>query len=159
MTYKLTSNPDRVVCVDTGESIPVGHRLWEGYKAWLDEGNIPLPVPPPYEPYTPEHFKAIRGHAWEWMKQEVTARRYDSIESCCSYANSGVARYKAEALAMIAWRDDVNQMLEMLVVTRPPGLETWEQVQPLLPQPEAYAWPDVVELPLDELPPVTMSPE
>lgn len=105
-------------------------------------------VRPPIIPHTPEHYRAIRSAVWAWMTAYVQARRYDTIESCCSYANSAVTRYRAEALAMIAWRDAVNQALEALVVNPPDGLETWEQVQALLPQPEAFAWPAEVDLPL-----------
>lgn len=106
-------------------------------------------TPPPALPNTPGHYRAIRDAAWAWMTSVVQERRYDTIESCCSYANSTVPRYKAEALAMIAWRDAVNQRLEQLVASPPAGLETWEQVRALLPQPESFAWPAAVELPLD----------
>lgn len=105
-------------------------------------------VPKPYLPNTPEHYRAIREAAWNWMTGYVKLRRYDSIESCCSYANSTVPRYKAEALAMIRWRDAVNVRLEGLVVNPPAGLETWEQVKALLPQPEEFQWPVEIDLPL-----------
>lgn len=88
------------------------------------------------------------------MTQEVVRRRYDSIETCCSYYNSGVPRYRAEARAMVAWRDDVNLALEQMVVTLPAGIETFADVLPLLPQPEAYPWPEAVSLPLHVVPEV-----
>lgn len=80
------------------------------------------------------------------------ARRYDSIETCCSYFNSSVPRYRAEARAMVAWRDAVSLALEQLVVTLPAGIETFADVRPLLPQPDAYPWPEAVNLPLDLMP-------
>lgn len=46
MTYKLTTDLDRVFCVDTGTSIPRGHWMWVDYQRWLDDGNTPLPVEP-----------------------------------------------------------------------------------------------------------------
>lgn len=144
--YRLTNDPDVLECVETNQRIPRGHGLWP--TEWL-ETNQPLPVALPYALNSPQHYEAIRVAAWEWMTSVVKARRYDSIESCCSYANSGVVRYREEALAMIAWRDDINQTLEALVVNPPPELATWEQVKALLPQPEAYAWPAPAELPLD----------
>lgn len=146
--YELTSDPDVVKCTETGASIPRGHRFWDEYQSWVDAGNTPGPIPLPYQLYTPEHFKAIRDAAWAWMTAEVVARRYDSIETCVGYYNSTVPRYRAEARAMVAWRDAVNLKLEELVTTLPPGIETWEQAKALLPAPSAFAWPELVSLPL-----------
>lgn len=151
--YQLTQDPDMVQCLDTGAFIPRGHRDWP--EVWLLT-NTPAPIPPLYELYTPAHFKAIRDAAWAWMTQEVVRRRYDSIETCCSYYNSGVPRYRAEARAMVAWRDDVNLALERMVMSLPAGVETFEDVLPLLPQPEAYPWPEAVSLPLDVAPEVNV---
>ena len=83
------------------------------------------------------------------MTAWVQERRYDTVESCCSYANSTVARYRAEAMAMIQWRDDVNQALEAMVLAPPVGTETWEQVEQMLPQPEQYSWPQELQLPMN----------
>ncbi|HEL5401741.1 TPA: hypothetical protein UOJ25_001856 [Stenotrophomonas maltophilia] len=146
--YQLTENPDVIRCIETGAFIPRGHRMWDEYQQWLDEGNTPLPIPPPYELHSPEHYRAIRAAAWEWMASVVQDRGYDSIETCVGYFNSGVDRYRLEAHAMVAWRDAVNQALEALVVSPPAGIETWEQVRPLLPQPSQFNWPSSVELPL-----------
>lgn len=153
--YQLTENPDFVKCLETGAF--VGPYVWmrDEYQKWLDEGNTPLPYRP-YELYTPAHFQFIRTKAWEWMAEVVRARRYDSIETCVGYYNSGVERYRREARAMVAWRDAINQKLEELVVTRPDGIETWEQVKPLLPQPEVYDWPAPQDLPLDAVPPIDL---
>ncbi|HEL7888192.1 TPA: hypothetical protein UMI76_000345 [Stenotrophomonas maltophilia] len=145
--YRLTDSPDILYCIETGAFIPRDHYLWP--TKWLDEGNAPLPVPPPYELHSPEHYRAIRAAAWAWMTAEVNARQYDSIETCVGYFNSGVERYRLEARALVAWRDAVNQALETLVLNPPAGIETWEQVRPLLPQPEAFPWPASVELPME----------
>lgn len=144
--YRKTEDPNILQCEDTGTWIPRGHRDWP--TEWLLT-NEPLPIRPLYELGTPAHYQAIRAAAWDWMSSVVKARRYDSIESCCSYANSTVPRYKAEALAMISWRDAINTTLEQLVMNPPPGLETWEQVKALLPQPEAFNWPAEVDIPMD----------
>lgn len=149
--YQLTENPNHLFNTQTGEMIPKGHRLWP--TEWL-KTNSPAPIPPPYQPNTPEHYRAIRDAAWAWMTSVVQARRYDTIESCCSYANSTVPRYKAEALAMVSWRDAVNQKLEQMVAAPPAGLITWDQVRALLPQPETFNWPAAVALPLNEIPPI-----
>lgn len=64
------------------------------------------------------------------MRAEEVERGYDGIESRASYYdNSGVARYRAEARAVVAWRDAVSQTLELQVLAPPDGIETWEQVR------------------------------
>ncbi len=148
--YELTKDTGAVKCLDTGATIPVDADTWQArqYREWLDAGNIPDPEPLPYKLYSPEHFAAIRASAWAWMTSWVVERRYDSIETCCSYFNSGITRYRDEARAMVAWRDSVSQVLEQLVLAPPAGIETWEQVRALLPQPEAFNWPGEVSLPL-----------
>ena len=93
--YRLTENPDILYCVETGAFIPRGHYLWP--TEWL-ESNTPLPIPPPYELHSPEHYRTIRAAAWDWMAAEVQERGYDSIETCVGYYNSGVDRYRLEAL-------------------------------------------------------------
>lgn len=147
--YRLTKNADLIECVATGAFIPKGHRLWGEYESWLQAGNTPLPAALPYVLHSPQHHQAVRAAAWEWMTTWVQERRYDTIESCCSYFNSSVARYRDEARAMVAWRDAVNQELETLVLAAPAGVETWDQVRALLPKPETFNWPDEVSLPLD----------
>ncbi|HEL4856768.1 TPA: hypothetical protein UL920_004225 [Stenotrophomonas maltophilia] len=147
--YQLMKDPGMIRRLSDGAEIPKGHRWYDEYRAWVAAGNQPQPVALPYSLHSPEHFRAIRDAAFAWMEDEVKARGYDSIANCTSYFNSGVERYRLEARAMVAWRDDVNQALEHLVLNPPEGIETWEQVRALLPQPAAYAWPATVELPLD----------
>lgn len=151
--YQLTENPNVIKCLAPEAFIPRGHPLWP--TEWL-LANTPEPIPPPYLPNTPEHHRAIRDAAWAWMASVVVERGYDSIETCVGYYNSGVERYRLEARAMVAWRDAVNQKLEMLVLSLPAGIVTWEQVCELLPQPEAYSWPERVDLPMDGVPPITI---
>ncbi|MDG2508623.1 hypothetical protein P5Y74_10240 [Stenotrophomonas maltophilia] len=146
--YQLTSDSGVVIHAETGEFIPRGHRLWNDYEAWLQAGNTPLPASPPYALHSPQHYQSIRAAAWAWMTSWVQARNYDTVESCCSYFNSGVPRFRDEARAMVAWRDAVNLALEQLVLAPPAGIETWDQVRALLPQPEAFNWPGEVSLPL-----------
>ena len=43
--YQLTQNPDQVIRLDDGASIPRGHRWWDDYESWLAAGNTPLPAP------------------------------------------------------------------------------------------------------------------
>lgn len=153
--YRLTENPDLILCLETGATIPRGHYMWP--TEWLLE-NEPEPIPPPYLPNTPAHHRAIRDAAWAWMASVVVARGYDNIETCVGYYNSGVERYRLEARAMVAWRDAVNQALEALVMAPPAGVDTWEEVCGLLPQPESFPWPDKVDLPLEGVDPPIQLP-
>lgn len=57
---------------------------------------------------------------------------------------------------MVARRGAVNQALEQLVLNPPEGIDTWDEVRALLPQPEAFDWPVKEELPLDAVAPVPM---
>lgn len=143
--YRYTADPDTLICIATTASIPRGHRDWP--TEWLLT-NTPEPIPPPYLPNTPEHHRAIRDAAWEWMDGVVKDRGYDNIESCVGYYNSGVEQYRLEARAMVAWRDAVNVKLVELVTAPPAGLTTWDQVRVLLPQPQAFPWPEAIDLPL-----------
>lgn len=146
--YKLTSNPDVLHCLETGAWIPRGHRDWP--TDWL-QYNTPQPEPSPYQPYSLEHFRAIRDAAATWMLEKAKERGYDSVESCVSYYNSTVERYRREARAMVAWRDDVYGQMEFFAINPPANIETWEQVRVMLPQPEAYDFPHDVQI---ILPPV-----
>lgn len=156
MIYRLTESPDMVMRLPDNCTVSKGHRFWDEYQAWLALGNKPDPVPPPYELHSPEHYRAIRTSAWEWMSSFVRDRRYDNIETCVGYVSSSVPRYRDEARAMVAWRDAVNMALEGLVTNPPAGIETWEQVRPLLPQPGEFNWPGATELPLEEIPRVNL---
>lgn len=147
--YRLTNDQDFIEVVETGEQVPRGHRLWDDYQQWITEGNMPLPMLPPYQLHSPQHYQAIRSSAWDWMNSWVKWRGYDTIETCCSYFNSSVPRYRDEARAMAAWRDAVNQQLEELALAAPAGIETWDQVRAMLPQPDLYDWPEKVDLPLN----------
>lgn len=156
MRYQLTEFSDIVIRLPDNCTVSMGHRFWDEYQAWLALGNTPEPVPLPYELHSPEHYRAIRSAAWEWMSCFIRERRYDSIETCVGYVSSSVPRYRDEAQAMVAWRDAVNLALEGLVANPPAGIETWDQVKPLLPQPSSFNWPTAVLLPLEEIPRVNL---
>lgn len=139
--YQLTDHADIIKCTETGTFIPRGHWMWGGYQEWLMAGNVAQPAPPPYALNSPEHQRVLRGHAWEWMLTHIQARGYDSIESCCSYINSSVQRFAQEAVAMVAWRDAVSIALQRMAIECTDGVQTWEQLKVLLPQPAAFEWP------------------
>ncbi|QZA80227.1 DUF4376 domain-containing protein [Deefgea piscis] len=42
--YQLTKNPDIVILIENGASIPRGHRWFNDYETWLAAGGVPLTV-------------------------------------------------------------------------------------------------------------------
>ena len=60
--YKLTDDPSVVMRLEDNMTIPEGHRFWDEYQAWLDEGNSPEPVGEAIEPK-----KLIADYRWAHM--------------------------------------------------------------------------------------------
>lgn len=145
--YEFTNDPDVILNTETGAFIPRGHTLWYSYEEWLAAGNVPTTdAGPGYTLYSPEHFRAIRDAAAQWLLSKAKERGYDSVESCVGYYNSTRDRYQREARAMVAWRDAVYGQLEFLAINPPTGIETWEQAKQLLPQPEEFDFPEDVQI-------------
>jgi hypothetical protein len=77
MSYRLTENPDIVVQLSDGATVPRGHRFWLDYEKWLDSGGIPEPV------FTLD--PAIQERAWrdteiesvKWLRE----RHRDEVDS------------------------------------------------------------------------------
>jgi hypothetical protein len=68
-------------------------------------------------------------------------RQYENAVSCASYANSGVASWKAEASAFIAWRDSVYNYAiaqEALMQSGTRTVPTFAEFQTELP---LIVWP------------------
>lgn len=135
--YQLTTNPDMVLRLEDGACIPRGHRWWTEYEEWCAAGNTA--DPPPQVPEAQRNL-AIRNAVATWMDSVAQGNDYDNVVSCLTYLNSSVPKFKAEAEAMLAFRDAVYAKLVELVTDPPPGVTTLEQVMPLLPQPEEFGW-------------------
>lgn len=141
MNYRLTKYPDVVVREPDEIYIPRDHRLWVEYEAWLAEGNTPTPLPlPTFE----EVLAAVTPGVQAWMDGVVQQKGYDSVVSCATYATSGVAGFKADADAVVAWRDAVwtaaYAWRDGLGGQLPQELPSIEDVIAQLPQPEAFGW-------------------
>jgi len=134
--YQLTDNEDCILNVATGTQIPRGHWMWEEYDAWLAQGNTPDPMPTPAF----DLHEHVRKCAYAWMDDVVQGKDYDNIYTCASYATSTIPEFKADADALVAWRDAVVLRLYQLRDEPPQGVDSWEEVKPLLPQPEAFGW-------------------
>ena len=119
--------------LDLDITIPeeVNALYWNGSSGWIDNvdstrdrieelpdwANLALSVyeakaNPPAEVLTPEQIqeKTIESYkeaAQSQLDSLAQSWGYDSMISAASYANSTNAQFKAESLALIAWRDDV----------------------------------------------------
>jgi len=104
---------------------------------WTWTGPGQYTAPPAPAPTEADFVNAIQVH----LDAEARTRNYDGILSACSYATSTNAKFKAEALACVAWRDAVwaygyQQLAAVQGGTRP--LPTVAQLLAELP---AMGWP------------------
>lgn len=44
MNYQLTTDPDTVIQLSDGATVPRGHRFWDDYEQWLKDGGKPKPA-------------------------------------------------------------------------------------------------------------------
>lgn len=139
--YQLTTNPGIVVDLATGAFVSEDTCYWDTYQVWLTAGNAAAPVPAPtFADYVQIFLPALSA----WMEQVAHSNQYDSVLSCISYLNSTVAQYKADAQAMLAWRDALwvwAQTWEAGFNGQVPAtIPTIDEVKAQAPQPEAYGW-------------------
>ena len=80
MTYQLTAYDSIKAIFKNGSTLflPIednGTPEWAAYKAWLDEGNTPLPAPDPAPPapLTPAEKLAAAGLTVEELKALLTS--------------------------------------------------------------------------------------
>lgn len=79
-----------------------------------------------------------------WLDATAQQNGYDGVVSCASYAASTVPQFKADALAIVAWRDAVWQSAyawkDSLGGQLPANPPTIEQIIAQLPKPSTYGW-------------------
>lgn len=139
--YQLTENPDIVKMVDAQTFVVRGNWMWTAYEEWLEAGNTPLPLPvPTFE----QILAAVTPGVQAWMDQTAQQKGYDNVVSCATYATSGVPEFKADADAIIAWRDAVwvaaYAWRDGLNGQLPEVIPTLEEVIAQLPQPSDFGW-------------------
>lgn len=104
--YKRSINS--IIRVSDGASIPPDPENVD-YQAVLEfiaAGNTPAPADPPTADQIRAQYEAA---AQSLLDSTACTWGYDSLMSAASYASSGAARYKAEADALITWRDALWQ--------------------------------------------------
>ena len=79
-----------------------------------------------------------------WIDRTAAQNGYDNAVSCASYAASGIPEYRADAVAIIAWRDAVwvaaNEWCNSLGGKLPDPVPTIEAIIAQLPQAQAFGW-------------------
>jgi len=75
------------------------------YTQWVQEGHSPVEIPSEatLDEIATSYIEAIQAH----LDRAAQTRGYDNMLSLTSYALSEVPRFKSEAAAGIAWRDQV----------------------------------------------------
>lgn len=106
MTYSYSINGSGSIVRNDDAIIPSDplNSDYAAYLAWTTAGGIATQPPSP----TLADFVAQASIALQ-QKVDGLAQSwgYDNVVSAASYANSTSARFKAEALALIGWRDAV----------------------------------------------------
>lgn len=108
---------------------------------WIGEGNTPDDPPSPtFEDYVARFTPGLQA----WLEQVARSNAYDSVLSCVSYKDSGVAQFAGDAAAMIAWRDALWQWASQWQAgfngQLPDPIPTLEEIIALAPQPAAFGW-------------------
>lgn len=77
MSYQLTGNPDTVIRLDDGATVPRGHRFWVEYEEWLEAGGNPEPalVSDPSE--AERAWRDIEIERVKWLRE----RHRDEVDS------------------------------------------------------------------------------
>lgn len=141
--YRLTKDPNIVVDITDNACIPIDADNYRSraYADWLAAGNTPEPAA---RPTAAEVTAGLIVAIQQWLDAAAHENGYDSIATCVSYKDSGVAQWAADAAAALAWRDAVWQAAfayqEESAANPPDPWPTAEQVIAQLPQPSTFGW-------------------
>lgn len=140
--YMLTRDPNVVFNSATNSTISIYSSIeWQIYQDWLAAGNEPEPLPKPtFADYVAQFTPGLQ----QWMEDVAKSNAYDSVLSCVSYKDSGVAQFAGDAAAMIAWRDALWSWASAWQAgfngELPDPVPTLAEIIALAPQPEAFGW-------------------
>lgn len=140
--YVLTSDPNVVFNAEAGSTVSINSSIeWEAYQQWLAAGNVPEPVP---GPSFADYVAMFTAGLQQWMEDTAKQNAYDSVLSCVSYKDSGVAQFAGDAAAMIAWRDALWKWASAWQMgfngELPATIPTLDEVKAIAPQPGAFSW-------------------
>jgi hypothetical protein len=77
MNYRLTENPDTVIQLTDGATVPRGHRFWIDFEEWLKAGGKPEPAFV-LDPSIPERvWRDAEIESVKWLRE----RHRDEVDS------------------------------------------------------------------------------
>ena len=77
MSYRLTENPDTVIQLSDGATVPRGHRFWAEYEQWLNAGGTPNPVPAIDTAVLERAWRDVEIERVKWLRE----RHRDEVDS------------------------------------------------------------------------------
>jgi|GEM_PF-2029033 len=102
--------------------------------------TLPEPPPPSFADYVARYTPLLQ----DWLESVARSNAYDSVLSCVSYKDSGVAQFAGDAVAMIAWRDALwkwaSEWQAGFNGQLPEKLPTLEELKAMAPQPADSGW-------------------
>lgn len=139
--YALTKQANVVLRNMDNTYIPDSSPSWALYEQWLTDGNVPDPLP---TPTFADYVAAFTPGLQQWMEDTAKTNAYDSVLSCVSYKDSGVAQFAADAAAMIGWRDALwhwaSEWQAGFHGQLPNPVPTLADIIALAPKPSDFSW-------------------
>ena len=77
MSYRLTENPDTVIQLSDGATVPRGHRFWAEYEQWKKAGGIPEPAPVLDTAVSERAWRDLEIERVKWLRE----RHRDEVDS------------------------------------------------------------------------------
>lgn len=69
MAYQLTANPDLVIRLEDGATVPRLHRFWDEYEAWLAQGNAPVAYQRPVDTLAERQWRDAQINRLRWLRE------------------------------------------------------------------------------------------
>lgn len=105
------------------------------------DGEPVFDAPPAVVESSEKRLLKITWAVQQRLDEVARSRNYDNMLSLASYANSTNPKFKAEALAGIAWRDECWGLFYAKLATVGAGEETLPSVEEALALLPAMEWP------------------
>ncbi|MCY1300051.1 hypothetical protein D9M70_496090 [compost metagenome] len=100
--YRLTDTQDAVIRIADGALIPIGHRFWIDYQAWLAAGNTPEPAQPIPSPYPA--LIAARRYQAETAGVTVNGMRVDTDDRSKLLINGAAVEAMLDPAYVLRWK-------------------------------------------------------
>lgn len=77
MSYQLTGDPDTVIRLNDGATVPRGHRFWVEYQDWIAAGGSPEPALVPDTSAAEREWRDTEIESVKWLRE----RHRDEVDS------------------------------------------------------------------------------